>query len=291
MNAQGEWPAAFAEIIAPLSLAALRTLLQQRKPCHVVGHAPDRYAGLANWDGLMDALRSGEVPARKLRLSQRSKILPGAFYRDGNRLRVEALEAVMRSGGSVIVEAIQPHHAALGPLCAALAEQLGERVTAGMIATTGSGGALPSHHDGEDLLILQVEGSKRWLIEHDPAPDPIPYLNPLKTPRTAAPILMDLTLNAGDFLFLPAGYRHRCETVADRSLHIGIFIWPLTVARALDLLVRELADDPAARAPLRGNDDDAAVTETLRRALSDRVDRFSLSALRQMHQTQKLNGE
>ncbi len=56
----------------------------------------------------MDALRSGEVPARKLRLSQRSAIMPGAFYRDGNRLRVQALEAVMRSGGSVIVEAIQP---------------------------------------------------------------------------------------------------------------------------------------------------------------------------------------
>jgi len=93
MNAQGEWPATFAEIIAPLSIAAFRTLLHQRKPCHVVGDAPDRYAELANWDGLMDALRSGEVPARKLRLSQRSKILPSAFYRDGTRLRVEALEA------------------------------------------------------------------------------------------------------------------------------------------------------------------------------------------------------
>ncbi len=160
-----------------------------------------------------------------------------------------------------------------------------------MIATTGSGGALPSHHDGEDLLILQVERSKRWLIEHDPAPDPIPYLNPLKTPRTAAPILMDMTLNAGDVLFLPAGYRHRCETVGDQSLHIGIFIWPLTVARALDLLVRDLSDDPAARAPLRGDNDDAAVTEALRRGLSDRIDRLSLSALRQMHQAQRLNRE
>ncbi len=42
MNAQGEWPAAFAEIVAPLSMAAFRTLLRERKPCHVVGHAADR---------------------------------------------------------------------------------------------------------------------------------------------------------------------------------------------------------------------------------------------------------
>ncbi len=46
-----------------------------------------------------------------------------------------------------------------------------------------------------------------------------------------------------------------------------------------------------ARAPLRGDEDDAAVTETLRRALSDRIDRLSLSGLRQMHQAQRLNGE
>lgn len=39
MSAQGESRTAFAEIIAPLSMAALRTLLHQRKPCHVVGHA------------------------------------------------------------------------------------------------------------------------------------------------------------------------------------------------------------------------------------------------------------
>ncbi|MFN6935282.1 MAG: hypothetical protein ACK4NZ_09030 [Tsuneonella sp.] len=75
-------------------------------------------------------------------------------------------------------------------------------------------------------------------------------------------MLMDMTLNAGDFLLLPAGYRHRCETIGNRSLHIGIFIWPLTMARALDLLVRDLADAPAARMPLRGDEDDGAITET-----------------------------
>lgn len=279
----------FAELIAPLSMAEFRTLLRKRTPCRVNGPAADRYARLASWNGLMEALRSGAIPVRKLRLSQGAKILPGAFYRDGSRLRVEVLESVMRSGGSVIVEDVEPHHEALGALCAGLAEQLGERIAAGMIATTGSAGALAPHHDSEDLLILQVEGSKRWLIEQDPALDPIPYLNPLNAPH-AAPILMDITLNAGDCLVLPAGYRHRCETIGARSLHIGIFLWPLTVARALDLVVRELADDPAARVPLRGDEDETVATETLRRALTDRIDRLSLRDLRHQHQAQTLKG-
>ncbi|PTS89161.1 hypothetical protein DBR17_03525, partial [Sphingomonas sp. HMWF008] len=103
MRAQDGASASFAGLIAPLSMAEFRTLLRTRTPCHVNGPAADRYAGLASWNGLMDALQSGVIPVRKLRLSQGSKILPAAFYRDANGLRATSLEAVMRSGGSAIV--------------------------------------------------------------------------------------------------------------------------------------------------------------------------------------------
>ena len=268
-----------SDLAAPLDVAAFRALLRQRSPALFRGAGGDRYASLLDWRGFMDMILTGQYPAKKLRLTQRGAPLPGMLFRSGGTLKPDSVMRLLDTGGSIIAYGIEPYVPAITRLCAAITAQTGEHVMAGAIATTGSGGALDIHYDDSDLLVLQVEGSKRWLIEANPVVDPVAGM-PIVAREADAPILIDEVLEPGDLLFLPGGYRHRCETRGARSLHLGFFFYPLTMPRALDLLMRRMMDDTASRKPLRF--DDSAWEETedaMKQELIDRINNLSLSAL------------
>ncbi|MEO7680767.1 MAG: cupin domain-containing protein [Sphingomonas sp.] len=95
---------------------------------------------------------------------------------------------------------------------------------------------------------------------------------------SAAPPELDIILEPGDFLFVPAGYRHRCENQDERSLHTGIFFWPLTVPRIFTLQRGAAIDDPAQRRPLPARAEGAADEEaTLKDALIAQIRGLSLA--------------
>jgi ribosomal protein L16 Arg81 hydroxylase len=208
-----------------------------------------RYETLIDWDALLRAVIDGTIPADRLRLTQGSKFLPNALYRHGG--------------------AVKP--------------QVVEQVSARVIAMIGPGGALDLHYDDADLAILQIEGRKRWIIHGEPAVDPVPGMKPSPVNPDIPPEL-DIILEPGDFLFAPAGYRHRCEKQGERSLHAGIFFWPLTMARAFTLLRGAAIADPAQRRPLRAGPEQAAEEEAaLKDALIEQIRTLSLAELRARH--------
>jgi hypothetical protein len=268
-----------ADLVAPLSEEAFTALLRDPQPRMLRGADPGRYRALVDWDGFLGAVETGAIPARKVRLTKDAEPLPPVFYRDKAALRPGAAERVLGQGGSLVVYGVEPHLPAFGVLCAAIAAQLGERVLAGVIATEGPGGALPLHYDAGDMLILQVEGAKRWLVESHPFPHPAPGRSH-RDNGGAGELIIDEVLGAGDLLFLPAGYRHRCETEGARSLHASIFFFPLTPLRALELIARRLSSDPGQRAPLRFPAGDAAEVEAdLKARLAEAVGAASLQSL------------
>ena len=93
---------------------------------------------------------------------------------------------------------------------------------AGVIVTTGTGGALKLHRDQQDRVIVQVEGSKRWQIHGPSVSERTPGIAG-EFPPKGAPIF-DNFLMAGDVLFLPGGYWHKCENGPGRSLHVMLFL-------------------------------------------------------------------
>lgn len=277
-----------AELVAPLSEEDFVHLLRERRPWLAPGAGVGRYGALVGWDTLMSAIRSPAYPARNIRLTKGGARLPRAFYRDANGVKPQMIERLMASGASLVAYDIEPHAPPLGRLCANIAARVHERVTAGVIASRGSGGALPPHYDDADLVVLQIEGAKRWIVEGGPVVDPVPGM-PTVEDASGAGILLDVVLEAGDFLFLPAGYRHRCETSGEGSLHAGVFFWPLTAPRALDLLLQRMMQDPALRAPIRFDEAAAAAAEaSLKTALADLVRDLSLRGLLADHATTKL---
>jgi hypothetical protein len=79
--------------------------------------------------------------------------------------------------------------------------------------------AYQGHCDTDDVLVLQLAGEKRWRIF---TPQQRRYVDnfPLDAQQLGRQIA-ELTLRAGDALYVRAGVPHLCETPGDYSLHLS----------------------------------------------------------------------
>ncbi len=95
------------------------------------------------------------------------------------------------------------------------------------------------HHDTHDVFVLQVEGEKRWLV-YEPALElPLKHQRYTKELGTGGEPVADLTLRAGDTLYLPRGWLHEALTSETDSLHITLGV---NVYAWIDALKAALAD-------------------------------------------------
>lgn len=277
-----------ADLVAPLSLDDFAALLAARTPLHLPGTPSDaaRFAALLDWDGLVEGVREERFPARALRLYRRQVRMPAMFLRDAMSPRAEIVDKLLATDASIVLNAAERHVPALGRLCSAIARDTRDHISAAAFATTGKGSALELHYDEYDIVVLQVDGAKKWSIYADPVTNPVyGMLYQLPADPDAQPAF-DIVLHPGDRLYVPAGWRHCCDTQGGRSLHLGILLYPFTAVRAAELILRGMLETPDDRAPLRFGDDDAAATEAaLRRRLMERIDAMPLDELVHLHQS------
>ena len=123
-------------------------------------------------------------------------------------------------------------------LLSALEHSFGSFVAANVYLTPAGTQGFAPHYDDIEAFVLQLEGSKEWLV--------YPPLNEEETlPRTSSKDLthtdigepvMSVTLQPGDLLYFPRGWVHEAKSSADtHSLH-------LTVSTALRHTWRDLLD-------------------------------------------------
>jgi hypothetical protein len=135
--------------------------------------------------------------------------------------------------------------------------------------TPSSAQGFKVHHDTHDVFCLQVEGEKRWLVY-----PPVLEL-PLKSQKYSAELgepgepLMDITMRAGDSLYLPRGWLHQAMTSDAASLHLTVGINVATWRDAIRAAVDEAASEEVVFR--RGVPEDGAAPEGLFEALAARL--------------------
>jgi hypothetical protein len=265
------------ELVAPFTEAEFLTHLRDRTVAFVPTSGPHRFETLLDWDELNHLIESVHYPIE--RLSVLGNPFSVSFYLNDDRVDLAAFSSLMDQGAHIIFGRLDEYVPSLWRLCRQIAEQTGERVTAEAIVTSGKGCALPQHYNNEDICVLQMAGSKRWQLCGPAVVNPVKSMLDQPTPQSAP--FFDEVLRAGDFLFLPAGYWHRCENGAGRSLHVSILFEPPYGRDVVASLASQLAADETFKQPLTRYADASALAahETaLKSRLIDQVQVWSLAS-------------
>lgn len=260
----------FRDVLGSLDTGAIMDGMAERRLVHrsgACGVPPGALFSLEELERLM--LRDG-MDRKDLRLTVNGRIadLEMLGVVKDQRLRPLVLRQLTRQGASIIVNDLHRYD----PKFAALADDaeliLQDRVAIGAIASFSKLPALPAHYDPQDLIIIQVEGSKVWRFFGEPADCAMPNHPRVKLPKDVS---ATVTMRAGDILFVPAGLHHQCE--ADGiSLHVGILIKHEILRDFLKDLCRE---HPSLNRPLRrllGSKSLAQQAEALKTELMSRFD-------------------
>ena len=158
---------------------------------------------------------------------------------------VERVLTEFEDGATIVLQGLHLTWQPLAEFCRSLEGELGHPAQANAYFTPRSAQGLPVHHDTHDVFSLQVAGEKRWLV-YEPA-----WELPLKHQRYKAETMgepgepvLDVTLQAGDTLYLPRGWLHEAKTSETDSLHltvgVNVYTWMDAFRAALDSCAGEV---------------------------------------------------
>jgi|GEM_PF-832528 len=137
----------------------------------------------------------------------------------------DELRALHGDGHTIVIRHAERHDEQIGALAQEFVAEFGGAVDAHLYCTPADQFGFGWHYDAEDVFILQCEGSKQYSLRKNTV-NPWPLLEAmpadLRYEREIMPLLR-CTLNAGDWLYIPAGYWHRADSQQDSiSLAMGL---------------------------------------------------------------------
>ena len=105
------------------------------------------------------------------------------------------------------------------------------------------------------MFVLQITGTKRWVISEPVLEHPLPgqtwdRRKAAVAARAVEPPLLDCVLEPGDALYLPRGFLHAATAQGALSIHLTVGVHPVTGHRLAQLLADSLETDPELRRSL-----------------------------------------
>jgi len=173
---------------------------------------------------------------------------PGSF--SGTAL-VDRVAEQHAAGATIVLQALHLHWHPAALYCRGLEMALGVPVQANAYCTPASAQGFAVHHDTHDVFVLQVSGHKRWRI-YEPVVE-LPLRDQRWSPAHAAAVgepLHDITLRAGDTLYVPRGWPHEAAAADADSLHVTVGMHPPTRLDAVRAALAACADDVELRRAL-----------------------------------------
>lgn len=222
---------------------------------HVPGALKDP-ASLMSWNALNGILAAHRLDPPRLRLSVNGEVVPQYRYASPvttrrhvvwQRLHPAELAARLGEGASLVLDAADELYPPVGQAAAELEQWLRTGVQANLYASWTATEGFGCHWDDHDVLVIQVEGAKRWKLYRPTRTAPMYKDTEQPGPPVGDPDA-EFILRPGDILYLPRGWWHSVTTEGtDPSLHLTFGIQTVTGA----MLLGWLADEIRCREALR----------------------------------------
>ncbi|MFE2410001.1 cupin domain-containing protein [Kitasatospora sp. NPDC059408] len=216
-------------------------------------------AGLMSWDDLNAILTHHRFEPPRLRLAANGEQVPAHTYSRPittrrntvwHQLQPSELHQRLAEGATLVLDAVDDLHPGIGALAGQLERWLRTGAQVNLYASwTGTEG-FGVHWDDHDVVVVQLDGAKRWRI-YGPT-RAVPMHRDVETPEPPPeePVA-DLVLTAGDVLYLPRGWWHAvAASEGQHSLHVTCGLQSTTGADLITWLSEMLRAHEAVRADI-----------------------------------------
>ncbi len=149
-------------------------------------------------------------------------------------------------GATIILQEINRYWLPVRSLCEAAANAFGFPAACNVVVTPSGARGLAAHVDLSDGLIFQTSGTKAWQLFEPVVAMPIKGATKRAAGRRFGPMIQDVRLRPGDFLYVPRGIPHAAATSEVASLHVTLSIYGVSWTEVFASLVQELAATEAA---------------------------------------------
>jgi hypothetical protein len=210
-------------------------------------------------DDLLNGVYSTLTPAYSyIRLGQSGELLPPSDYTTdatgtsdrSAELKLDAVFSHYHRGGTIILQRIHQFSSAIARLCRHLQLYFGFVSQANAYLTPPESQGFSAHFDTHDVFVVQITGSKKWRIYNTVVPFASPGTVNQVEHRKQYELTREVTVSAGDLLYIPRGLVHEAATSNDESLHLTLGVNPYTLAD----VIKEAVDSALKHCePLRRN--------------------------------------
>ncbi len=271
-------PGALGLTLDPLTPAEFLEDYSDRRPLIVARSQPGRFGVVLRDADVERLICESAIRTPAFRLVKDGAQLPLRTYtkdipwRPGSFSGTALVDRVAEEhagGATIVLQALHLHWRPAAVYCRGLEAELGWPAQANAYCTPASSQGFGVHHDTHDVFVLQVSGRKRWRV-FEPVSE-LPLTDQRWSPDRAGEIgepLHDITLEAGDTLYLPRGWPHEAAAADSDSLHITVGLHPPTRIDALRAALSDCADDVEFRRTLAP---DGALPDDLLERLAERL--------------------
>jgi bifunctional lysine-specific demethylase and histidyl-hydroxylase NO66 len=250
------------------------------------GTAPHRWSSGEAFDDLLDlagvdrALTGHGLRFPAVRLVRDGEVLDRSSFTRRARTGATTFDDLIdpgrvldgfAGGATIVLQSLQRWWPPLAAFCRDLELALGHQVQANAYLTPAGAQGLAAHHDTHDVFVLQVAGTKQWLVREPALEAPLPRHRSDHDEAATRPVLFEAALAPGDGMYLPRGFVHSASAQEGVSLHLTIGVLATTVHDLLQRIVDLAADEPTFRRalPVGYAHDDATARATVKAAVAD----------------------
>jgi ribosomal protein L16 Arg81 hydroxylase len=201
----------------------------------------------------------------------------------------EKVHALYRAGGTITWASLNQICPKVREFIRMISQAMAVRTDAVAFLTPAGKKGYPAHHDGVDLFIVQVSGSKHWRL-WNLAKERGEGETYTREETLGEPVIEE-TLKAGDVLYLPYGTPHQATAQDEPSLHLSIMMRPRMWRDLLKESVdRVLADSEFLDYPMLSSDFSGETHREFERNMDALVARLSTTDLESEWETLRATG-
>ena len=216
----------FSDLIQPVSIEDFEANYWERQVLHIQRDDLNFFSSLFSIEDLDKLLEYNRPQGSSLKVVKGNQPMNPIVYenQDGS-LNLNQLYTAYADGYSILVNGIQRYWDPIKSLIKNIQQEISHSASANLYLTPESEKAFSPHYDSHDVFALQISGEKHWIL-YDDTHFKTPLLNSYQPTfqREQLTGAREITLRAGDILYMPRGVPHEAYTTDKSSMHITIGI-------------------------------------------------------------------